>query len=42
MTIMTSNGHNSKHFVGGTLRELIFTSISNTSVAPVLVLVIIN
>lgn len=29
LAIMTTNGHNSRHFTGGTLRKLSFTSPSN-------------
>lgn len=41
LAIMTTNGHNSRHFTGGTLRELSFTSPSNALAVSVLVIIIL-
>lgn len=42
LAIITTNGHNSRHFTGGTLRELSFTSPSNALAVPVLVIILIG
>lgn len=42
LAVMTTNGHNSRHFTGGTLRELSFTSPSNALAVTVFVIILIG